>query len=398
MFKEHCDVLFISASYGGGHTQVARALSLSLQYQAPGIKTEIVDFNELLVPLFNRLTQFGYKQSIRHFPIGYGLYYQATKHISSASFWQKRLNRLGYAELCLLTNRLQPKVVVSTFPLPSGVLSRMKESGDLFVPLVTVITDNCVHNQWIHPYTDLYLVGSPEVANGLAARGVPRERIAPVGIPIMPSFAFPMDRNETFQQFDLSQQGKVILVMGGRDGFLGPIHFHKILNDLPPETQIILLTGLNMELYEKFQALREKYPKQVRVYKFVDNMAALMAISDVLVTKAGGITISEALARALPMIIYNPIPGHEEANANYLWRHRAAIIAKSERRLRTALHRLVTDENFRLRLSRNGQKISYPRAAEQGARLILTMMAPGARNSNTSFRSSGLGKTHHWIR
>ena len=96
MVKEECDVLILSASYGGGHNQVARALTSALQLQASGIKIITVDYCDLLVPLFNRLTQFGYMQSIRHFPVGYALYYQATGKISPDSFWQRHLNKIGY--------------------------------------------------------------------------------------------------------------------------------------------------------------------------------------------------------------------------------------------------------------------------------------------------------------
>ena len=92
MVKEYCDILIISASYGGGHNQVARALTSAIQLQAPGTKIITVDYCDLLFPFLNRLTQFGYTQSIRHFPVGYALYYQVTGNISRDSFWQKRLN------------------------------------------------------------------------------------------------------------------------------------------------------------------------------------------------------------------------------------------------------------------------------------------------------------------
>lgn len=380
MIKENSDILILSASYGGGHNQVARALTQAIQTLAPNFRIVTVDYCDLLYPLINRLSQFSYIQSIRHFPVGYALYYQATGKISPDSFWQRRLNRIGYSELILLVNRLKPKIIISTFPLPAGVLSEMKEAGDLNVPVVTVITDMSVHSQWIHPRTDLYIVGSPEVAQGLEARGIPKMRIAATGIPILPDFNRSFDQEQIRREFQFEPGQKIVLFMGGSDGLFGNRKLNHILKDLPSNVLALVITGSNQELYDKLTVSYSKYAN-LRILKYVEKMAALMDVSDVLVTKAGGISISEALAKGLPMIIWKPAPGQEEANANYLWRHRAAIIAKGDHRLRTAVLRMVSDERFRQRFRRNCLKIGNPASAEAGAGLILKMAPPAVRLS-----------------
>lgn len=373
---ESCDVLILSASYGGGHNQVARALTQALQNQVPGIKITTVDYCELLFPLFNRLTQFGYTQSIRHFPVGYALYYQATGKISPDSFWQKSLNRMGYTELIVLVNRLRPKVIISTFPLPAGVLSKMKSSGDLDVPIVTVITDISVHSQWIHPHTDLYLVGSPEVAAGLIERGIKEDQIVVTGIPVLPEFGKSYDHLMVRQELGLKPDTKIVMFMGGSEGIFGTTNFHQLLRNIHTPVEAIVLTGSNYELCEKLQAVNQHYP-EIKVLRFVDNVAGLMEIADVLVTKAGGLTISEALAKGLPMIIYKPSPGQEEANAAYLRKHRAALVIKGERRLRAVLQRMIDDDSFRNRLRKNCLKLGKPNSAEYCASLIIKMLQSG---------------------
>ncbi|TCL62026.1 monogalactosyldiacylglycerol synthase [Hydrogenispora ethanolica] len=380
MGKERCDILILSASYGGGHNQVARALTQALHMQAPGLRIITVDYCDLLFPLLNRFTQFSYNQSIRHFPVGYALYYQATGKISPDSFWQRRLNRMGYSELIMLVGRLEPRVIVSTFPIPAGVLSEMKEAGDLNVPVVTVITDICVHSQWIHPHTDLYLVGSGEVAKGLEERGIPRANIAVTGIPILPTYTRTVDREQVKRDLGYHPEDRLILFMGGNNGVFGTTQFHHLLRDLPPNIKALVLTGSNHELYEKLLPTAAKH-RNIRICKYVDNTADLMSAADLLVTKAGGITISEALAKGLPMIIYKPTPGHEEANANYLWRHRAAIVAKSERRLKMAIGRLITDEAFRDHIRKNCLKNGTPDSALIGAKLVLNLLTPRARGT-----------------
>jgi processive 1,2-diacylglycerol beta-glucosyltransferase len=375
--SESCDILILSASYGGGHNQVARALTQALQIQAPGIKIITVDYTDLLVPLFSRLTQFGYTQSLRHFPVGYALYYQATGKISPDSFWQKSLNRMGYTELIMLVNSLRPKVIISTFPLPAGVLSKMKSTGHLNVPNVTVITDISVHSQWIHPNTDLYLVGSDEVGSGLTARGISPEKIVVTGIPILPAFQKKYDSVKIRQQFGLRPNTKLVLFMGGSEGIFGTTNFHDLLKYIQAPVEAAVITGSNQELYEKLKTVNLHYP-EIKLCTYVENIAGLMEVADVLVTKAGGISISEALAKGLPMIIYRPSPGQEEANASYLRQHRAAIVAKGERRLRTIVQRFIDDEPFQNRFHKNCLKLGKPDSAERCARLILKMIQPGS--------------------
>ena len=375
--NESNNILIVSASYGGGHNQVARALTQAIQLQDPNLNVITVDYCDLLLPILSRISQFSYYQSMRHFPVGvgYGLYYQATGKISSESFWQRRMNKLGYAELITLIERLNPRIVIATFPIPAGVLSEMKEAGILKVPAVTVITDICVHNQWIHPYTDLYIVADHEVADGLVERGISRKRIAVTGIPIFSNFNDDFDIDQLRQEFEVEPGEKLVLFMGGSQGLFLTTRFSQILHNIGNNTKAIVITGSNSELYEKLQSSLGNLNTNIRVMKYVENMAGLMELANVLVTKCGGITVSEALAKGLPMIIYKPMPGQEGENANYLWRHRAAIIAKSEHRLRNAITRMVNDEEFCERFRQNCLKLGCPDSAKVSAALILNQMA-----------------------
>lgn len=378
MTEEYCDVLILSAGFGGGHNQVARALTQALQMQDPTLQVVTVDYCDLLVPLVIRLTQFGYMQSIRHFPAGYGLYYQATGKISPDSFWQRQLNRMGSSELSALVEQLNPRVIVATFPLPAGVLSKLKESGRLNQPIITVITDYSVHSQWIHPYTDLYLVGSSQVADGLVERGVDPVKVAVTGIPILPAFGREYDRDQVKAGYGLSPSDQLVVFMGGSDGIFGNVRFHHILSVLPPEIKALVITGSNQELYEKLVLSEGKHPR-LKVVRQLENVAAVMTAADLLVTKAGGVTISEALAKALPMVIYRPTPGQETANAYYLWRRRAAIIAYEEARLSSAVQRMMIDARFYRRIQQHCVKLGKPNAAGHGAHIIISIVRPPNR-------------------
>lgn len=373
MTEGYCDVLILSASFGGGHNQVARALTEALQLQHPRLQVITVDYCRLLAPLVTRLTQFGYMQSIRHFPAGYGFYYQATGKISPDSFWQQQLNRMGSSELSMLVKRMSPRVIVATFPLPAGVLSKLKESGRLNQPIVTVITDYSVHSQWIHPCTDVYLVGSAQVADGLVERGVDPSKVVVTGIPILPAFSKDYDRNRVKADYQLSPADKWVIFMGGSEGIFGNVRFQHILSALAPEIKMLIITGSNQELYEKLVQTEERHPR-LKVVQRIEDMAAVMTAADLLVTKAGGVTIAEGLAKGLPMVIYRPTPGQEAANAYYLWRRRAAIIASNEARLKAAVERMMGDPRFYQRIQQHCLKLGKPNAAGHGAHIILSLL------------------------
>lgn len=369
--EKTCDILILSASYGGGHNQTARALTQEIAIRHPGLKVLTVDYCDLIFPLLNKLSHFGYMQSLRHFPAGYGMYYQATEKMSRDSFWQNRLNGFGHERLLELLNQVQPRIIISVFPLSSGAVSELKRRKMIDIPLYTIVTDYRMHNQWIHEFTDGYLVGSDETARALIAREVPESKVYVTGIPLLHEFVKNHNALKIKKDYGLNPEDQIVLFISGNDGLFGSMRFHSLLHSLPGHVKPVVVCGTNQELYEKMQILRFKYVNLLPV-KNVDCLAQLMSISRLLVTKAGGITISEALALGLPMVIYRPLPGQEEGNANYLWRKRAAIIAKSERRVQTAVLRFVADDDFRERFSKRALEIGHKNSAQLAVDVILS--------------------------
>lgn len=376
---QSCDVLILTASYGTGHSQVARALSCALQRLDPSLTVTILDYASFLDPFLEHFTRIGYYKSIQHFPLGYQLYYHATDSMNSDSFWQRRLNRMGLPRFLTALDELKPKVIAASFPLPAGVISQLKGSGEINVPLVTAITDFVSHNQWLHPHTDAYLVASTEVAEALHHRGVPSSKVSVTGIPILPGYTEPVEKSEARMRLGLDPDRKTVLVMGGGDGIFGldPL---SLINKGTPAYQGIILTGKNRELYEKFSIIRDTSTCW-RVLGELDDAVLPMCAADLLVTKPGGITISEALSLALPMILARPLPGQERENTNYLKKRHAALVARDSEQLRATMHRLLQDDLFRRLLSANAKHLSHPDSSYRGAEIILNLMAQ-ARQKN----------------
>ncbi len=370
------NILIFTASYGGGHWQAARAVAKALLLHQKDLKTEIVDFVELISPTWNRVTSFTYAKSVRNAPSLYGYFYRATNRLKIDPIWEKKFNYLGVQKILGLLQARRPHLIVATYSVAAGAISRLKKQGLLRVPLVTVITDYAVHNQWIHPWTDLYLVGSEQVREGLIGRGVPGTKIAVTGIPIDPKFASLPSRPFLFEKFGLNPGVPVILIMAGAVGMLRGIpSICRLLDRLPLPLQVLAVTGKDRRLYRRLRRLAPKMKKPLLVSGYVENVEEYMAAADLLITKAGGLTTSEALAVGLPMLIYRPIPGQEAENTRYLTEIGAALAVRNLRQLEARLIQLLSEPPLLEMLRESARAAGRPGAALTAARHILNLAA-----------------------
>jgi processive 1,2-diacylglycerol beta-glucosyltransferase len=370
------DVIFLSASYGGGHRQASLALTNALDICQDKLHTEIVDFMELISPLINRLTRFTYTKSVRNTPGLYGYFYRVTDSLKLDTLMEKHLTNVSLEKILDFLAERSPRLVVATFPMAAGVISYIKRQGLLETPLVTVITDNTAHSQWVHPETDFYLVGSEQVRQGLIYQGVPDPKIIVTGIPIDLKFSRTPPKETLYAKFGLRPEIPVILVMTGAVGMLRGIPaLCQVLDELPFPLQVLVITGKDKGLYQHLIEQRGRFNKLFKIYQFVDNVEEFMAVSNLLITKAGGLTISEALAVGLPMLIYRPIPGQEAENTRYLLDAGAALPVYDLKELKVKLHLVLTQKHFYEALRSGAQAAGRPEAAYIAARILLSLLA-----------------------
>jgi processive 1,2-diacylglycerol beta-glucosyltransferase len=369
----------LTASYGAGHRQAARAIEEALRLRRPDLRVASADYVDLVHPLFNRLTQAAYVLSVKYVPAGFGWFYRATARIPPDSAFQRFLNGLGRQRVLQLVRRTDPRVVVCTFPTQAGVLSALRLRGEIDLPLVTVITDNTVHSQWIHPATDRYCVSAPEVAAGVVGRGVPPERVRVTGIPIRPAFRQRYDRAAVLRGLDLDPGRPTVLFMSGAFSMLrGVLGACRGLLELPQPPQVVLVTGRDRRLAAAARAQLQQRGLPVRVLGYVDEVAPLMQAADLLVSKAGGLTTSEALACGLPMIIFRPIPGQEEANTAFLVEHGAALAVPDARALAAAVRDLLADGSALAAMRSACRRLGRSDAADAVVDEVLSCMRAGA--------------------
>jgi processive 1,2-diacylglycerol beta-glucosyltransferase len=366
-------VLVLSARFGGGHKSSAEAVRAWWDEHVPSGSIEVLDYyDEFVSPVLTQAASIGYTQSVRLFPHGYKWFYQATRDLRPESAAQHWLNSLGQREFADYLHANPADVIVAVHPTPAGALSDLRREGTLHTPAVTVITDYVVHSQWIHPATDLYLVGSDCVRSGLIRKGVPEDKIRVTGIPIKASSGLLAQREVLREKWGLKPGLPTVLVMTGAQGMMRrPWRLFHTIASRP--VQGFFLCGKDRALLTRLKLRGDRYPN-FRILPFVRVVPELMAVSDILISKAGGLTTSEALAMELPMIIFHPIPGQEYANRDYLVRSGAAVAADSMRELGAALDALCRSPRRLEEMRSSIRAIRRPDAAGDACLEILRLL------------------------
>lgn len=368
-------ILLLSAPYGGGHRRVAEVLDRIWRDTAPGVRVDAVDFFDAFVNrTVSHLTSSLYINSVRHAPKLWGAFYYATGNIRPDSPTQKMINRLGRRRLAAYIRDRRPDVVVHTHPTPAGVMSDLKVQSVVDRPSLVVITDYAIHSQWVHPGVERYCVATDEIRAGLVDRGIPPDRITVTGIPVDPVFASPLDRAETAHRLGLDPTRTTVLVMAGAYAMLGGVaDVHRVLMHCPRRVQAVFICGRDPGLVEKLRQRSRRRP-DLHVQGYVANVHEWMAASDLLVTKAGGITVSEALTRELPMVIYRPIPGQEDWNTQTVAAAGAAKVAGNPNDLARVLETLLSDPGALDSMRRAARRFKRPHAAHDVARAALDLV------------------------
>jgi len=365
--------VILSAKFGGGHKSTADALRYWWDNSLPEGHIEVLDyFDEFVSPVLTNAAHIGYTQSVRLFPLGYRMFYQVTRDLKPQSPAQQWLNSIGRRELATYLQGHSADIYIAVHPTPAGALSCLRLSGELKTPVVTVITDYAVHSQWIHPGTDLYLVGSDDVRDGLVERGVPAEKIRVTGIPIRVNSNLLRQREALREKWGLKPGIPSVLVMTGAQGMMRrPWRLFHTIASRP--VQGFFLCGKDRALMQRLKLWANRYPA-FRIMPFVRIVPELMCVSDVLISKAGGLTTSEALAMELPMIIFHPIPGQEYSNRDYLVQAGAALSADSTRELGQALDLLCRSPQKLQEMRAAIGRIRRPDAAEHAGIEMLRLL------------------------
>jgi processive 1,2-diacylglycerol beta-glucosyltransferase len=355
--SRRCRILIMSASFGGGHRSAADALVRYYREHYPkDVETRVIDFFDEFMPGVNVLARFAYNQSVQFFPAGYGAFFELSNMLPTNPVIDE-LKLGGFARAVEYLDSYAPDAVISVFPVAGGVVSDIKQQR----PMVsaTVITDFGVHNNWLHPSTDLYFVACKEVREDLVVRGISWDRVVVSGIPVHEKFSERLDRAAVRKELHLGERFTALLTATA-----GSV---SDLRDIAEELsergiQVLAVTGANRRLRRRLDTLERRQPL-VRVFGYSQEMHKMMRTADVLVGKAGGLTVSEALAMGLPLIIFNPVPGQELFNVDFLVNFGAGLQARDQEDVVEKVRFLSTHPERLAQMASNAGELGKPAAA-----------------------------------
>ena len=320
-------VLVFYASYGGGHLSAAKSIKeyLDEHYSNKGVETELIDCVKYVNKTIESITTAAYRGMAKKAPWVWGRIYSDSQkgplaHLSSRS------NMLLAIKLLKLLREKKPDLIISTHPFGSQMCTYLRRKGKINCKIATIMTDFAPHDQWLvgAENTDYFFVANDKMKKYIKDKKITNAQIHVTGIPISSKFLKKYDRSKILEHYDLQDNKLNVLFFGGGEFGLGKSRTVQIFDSFVQQTgkkaQIIAIAGKNQTMREQFEQVVKKRKKQkyVRILGFTKRVPQLMSISNLVVTKPGGLTTSESLASHLPMVVINPIPGQEEENAAFL--------------------------------------------------------------------------------
>jgi processive 1,2-diacylglycerol beta-glucosyltransferase len=407
------DILVLSSAIGSGHMRASAALARGVAASDPTRSVSIVDFPHEVSPAVEDLLRRTYLESLKLMPDLYGkLYrmsearaidqgastraselYERLQHVSE--LWAARQGSgagepgtpepryqwgegLAMRSLDRLIETTGAKALVAPHFYGASALGRYKDQHpDAFASVV--LTDYVPHPLGVPDNLDLYVVADDAAAEAVARIGVPDERIHPTGIPIDPAFEEPADVSGARKDVlkfpeDANDDLPIVIVMGGG---LGGGHLENVVASLleaSASMHLVVLCGSNTRNCERLQAIADARGRSATFLSFTDRVRDLMAASDVLVTKPGGMSCTESLACGLPQVLFNPIPGQEEDNAAAMVRYGAAVMVERPEDILGETMKILTSQNHRRRMQTSAHAAHRPHSARTAAQLLLERM------------------------
>ena len=364
-------VLILTETIGGsGHFRAALSLRRGLNRIAPRVHVDIMRGLPRVSPQLEVLARKVYLNTLQYAPGLWGAAYSREEGISDT--FRTSLGKILSTRLQSFVEELRPQVVVCTHAFCLGAMGVIKERSSHRFRLGAAITDFDVNGFWVHPNVDFFLVAHETVANKIRNRfGMRSAKVYPTGSPIEPEFSQPLpDKKELRAELGLFQDPFTILVMGGGVG-LGPMEecIEQFRLDMP-DAQVIVVTGKNTSLQQQLVARYQGDPL-VHVKGFVNRMARWMGASDLIVSKPGGMTSSEALAAGLPMVICCPLPGQEERNSHFLLQHQVALRQDSPEQIPSFVYPLRNNPTRWEVMSKQALRLGRPKSALRGSEIVL---------------------------
>ncbi|MBS1797408.1 MAG: glycosyltransferase [Acidobacteria bacterium] len=367
-------ILVLTLSFGAGHLSAARSVADGLRETLAGAEVRLIDALESCSPAFRAFYVWPYWAMIRYAPFMWKRFFETRSARGAEQTAPVRAWRAGCRKVFAALARFRPDLIVAAEVGACEIAVIAKREGLTNAPIVNVITDFEAEPVWVKPEIAAYAVASPEVGRQLEGWDAPADRIVVCGIPLDDSFARRHDAAGTRRAFGLDERPAVLLMGGG----MGPTRMDEIAAGLLCEgedLQIVALPGRDHRTRARLGRLRSSETVALHVLDWTDKVAALMQTAAVLVTKPGGVTLSEAAATGLPLVLFDPIPGPEEKNAARFVEAGAAVLADRTDTAVAAVRQLLADATKRAAMSAAARRLARPAATGKIVRTIERIVA-----------------------
>lgn len=373
----HPRVLILHVPAGAGHARAAYAVAQAMREIEPTAEPDVRDALEFSSPLFKAFYATSYNRIVARAPGVWGVVYRGSERFPYGGFGERFRIRFNYWN-CRgyedAARRLNPDAILCTQFLPAEVFAFLRERGRVSMPVYCTITDFSVHPIWVYRGMDGYFVASGRVAEELAGTGeVAADRIEVTGVPIDPRFASSVGKEAARRELGLDPDPSrlTLLLTGGGFGW-GPMEgMLRVVLALPRSVQALVIAGRNEALRARLAERTRGEEERIRIHGFTDRMALFLEAADVLVGKSGGLTTSEAMARGVPMVVFQPIPGQEERNCDFVQEAGAAHRVHDLDDLAVRLRHFLSAPAHLAGMRARALSLGRPRAAYDVARSIL---------------------------
>lgn len=370
-------ILILYGSYGGGHKSAANAIKKHIEENYEEKQVEMVDCIEYISKILNRLTTGAYNQMAKKAPwVWKKVYFGSEKGILSKI--SNGTNKLMTSKLYRLIEKEKPNIIISTHPFATQMTGRLKRKGKINCKISTIMTDFQIHNQWLQEfeYIDNYFVSNEQMKNEMIKLGIDATKIYVTGIPVSERFLENFNKESILKEFGLQENKRTILFFGGGEMGLGKektCQILKILAEDFKEVQIVAISGRNEEMNNEFRKIvkMNKSEERIKVLEYTTKVPELMSISNIVITKPGGLTSTESIVSELPLIIINPIPGQEEQNAEFLENAKIGIWLKKEDNIKEILSSIIEDDDKLKQMKANTKKIANKTSTKDICEIIL---------------------------
>ncbi len=352
--------------------RAAEGVEAACKELAPDAEVQNVDVLQFTNAVFRRLYGQAYLDMVNLMPHALGYFYDmldrkpSPRHKSDTL--RRLVQRMNLSRFLKFLNSQSWDVVVNTHFLPAEIIAGLKKKKKFATPQFTVVTDFDSHRLWMNEPCERYFTATDESAVNLHSWGVPAASTTVTGIPIHPEFSRPKSRDACVKRHGLAGDRPIVLQLSGGFG-VGPIEkIYRAILDVEEPLELVVVTGRNAAIKNELERIEVPERHATHVLGFTTQMDELMAMADIVVSKPGGLTTSEVLARGAAMAVMNPIPGQESRNSDFLLENGAAIKLNNLSTVAFKLTRLLRQPKRLAAIKANARRLGRPKAAFDIAR------------------------------